>query len=88
MVCDVDGERSHKAGKITGLTKNYCNSNHKLLHCMLNLKINTTSMLPQKNVIQLLDPLSPNSDQDHFSPNNTHTFLSEKLMRVTVKLRK
>ena len=61
---------------------------HKLLHCMLNLKINTTSMLPQKNVVQLLDPLSPNSDQDHFSPNNTHTFLSEKLMRVTVKLRK
>jgi len=45
-------------------------------------------MLPQKNVVQLLDPLSPNSDQDNFSPNNTHTLLSEKVMRVTVKFRK
>ena len=32
-----------------------------------------------KNVVQLLDLLSHNSDQDHFSPNNTHTFLSGKV---------
>ena len=29
-----------------------------------------------------LDPLSPNGDQDQFSPNDIHTLLRDKVMRI------
>ena len=31
---------------------------------------------------QLLNPLSPNSDQQQFSPNNIHTLSRDKVMRI------
>ena len=29
-----------------------------------------------------LNPLSPNSDQQQFSPNNVHTLLRDKVVRI------
>ena len=31
------------------------------------------------NSVVFINPLSPNSDQDHFSPNNIHTLSTDKL---------
>ena len=30
----------------------------------------------------IINPLSPNSDQDQFSPNNIHTLSRDKVMRI------
>ena len=41
------------------------------------------SAFPCTNVIlPLFNPLSPNSDQQQFSPNNIHTLSRDKVMRI------
>ena len=34
------------------------------------------------NVTRELNPLSPNSDQQQFSPNNVHTLSKDKVVRI------
>ena len=34
------------------------------------------------NVTRELNPLSPNSDQQQFSPNNVHTLSRDKVVRI------
>ena len=34
------------------------------------------------DIVKLINPLSPDSDQDQFSPNNIHMLPREMIMRV------
>ena len=46
----------------------------------------TESLIRYK--LQLLNPLSPDSDQHQFSPNNIHILLREMIMRVNKMIAK
>ena len=59
------------------------------LCCLIMLFINFDIIVKNKvshrtaiSQFQLLNPLSPNSDQQQFSPNNIHTLSRDKVMRI------
>ena len=40
------------------------------------------------NLLTDINPLSPNSDQQQFSPNNVHTLSRDKVMRINKMITK
>ena len=40
------------------------------------------------NFLSLFNPLSPNSDQQQFSPNDVHTLSRDKVMRISKMISK
>ena len=56
---------------------------YRLAHTVKSPLTATPPQLPlfcvDSPYIHLFNPLSPNSDQDQYSPNNTHTLSTDKL---------
>ena len=55
---------------------------------LYSLWINPKDHLNPKVPNFLVNPLSPNSDQDQFSPNDIHTLSRDKVMRITEMITK